>query len=408
MKPFNMFCLTVCVALLLNLPQRTNCLHGLDIVRLSGPRYPPSALSLKLGNPVTSLEDLIFSEGTNSNSSTPLSYSQPDGDGEGPGVDGGHVAPTKTIVFNAAMTKSKQLKLEPSETGRDILQYLALPGESYSLLQGSEIERVSLDDLSAETKLGVLKAWKSRFPSTSPLPPLPEDLFFVTLPTFKMFGSSFAPSLYTFVTVSPYPAGQSVIDIIHCTLSGGRLAQFANNKFSVDCKTTVLAEKDQRKEVFKITSSVQITCPVPREFNNVLPTRLLGATGSQVMKVRFVVAVVVVVVSGAWCFFSLSIDVSACTLRTRMLTQTRCVLILRYVSPSPKTTHSFRSIYYFFNHSLSRFTAACTTLATVAVAASTGCCFKQGIIRLLLPTFTSDLASDYKLWRNGQDDERNV
>ncbi|GMH56653.1 hypothetical protein TrRE_jg12940 [Triparma retinervis] len=106
-----------------------------------------------------------------------------------------------------------------------------------------------------------------------------------------MFGSSFTPTLFTTVTVSPYPSGRSEITILHCTLSGGRMATFADGKFDVDCSTVVEAgvseigegKGGKHEEWMKVTSSVLITCPVPVQFKNLLPTRLLSGTGSKVM-----------------------------------------------------------------------------------------------------------------------------
>mmetsp|Transcript_14210 Transcript_14210/g.29182 ORF Transcript_14210/g.29182 Transcript_14210/m.29182 type:complete len:293 (-) Transcript_14210:20-898(-) len=231
-------------------------------------RKPPLLL---LKNPLD-IESVIFSNTTDSGSSTGgLTYEK---NGKG-----------KVITFSSSL--SRRVYLQWSEVGvkdRDIRGYLALPASQYSLL-GSEIERVSFDSL----ELAVKEAITDKLSDNDSTLSSTDNLFTVTLPTIRMFGSSFTPSLYTTVSVSPYPEARSKINILHCTLDGDRMAKFADGKFGVDCSTVVeggLAEEGEEgkgREWMEVTSSVLITCPVPVQFKKILPSRLLSATGSKVM-----------------------------------------------------------------------------------------------------------------------------
>jgi len=287
---------TVAYFVLLCVP--STCLVGtLNLYRLNSPHtyhtirsFSPSSNRLLplsvIKNPLD-IEKVIFSNETSSDGG--LTYSK----------NG------KKITFSCKLERMVKMKLAEGikgrVDGRDVLGYLALPASQYSVL-GSEIKRVIWEDLGEGVRGAIMdkveegglgrkggEEGEGKGRSERQVSPL-DDLFTLTLPKIKMFGAEFIPTLYTTVTVSPYPEGESRINILHCTLDGGRMARFADGKFGVDCSTVVeggMLDPNSGMaggEWMKVASSVRIICPVPVQFASLLPTRLLSGTGSQVMK----------------------------------------------------------------------------------------------------------------------------
>mmetsp|Transcript_44881 Transcript_44881/g.65976 ORF Transcript_44881/g.65976 Transcript_44881/m.65976 type:complete len:313 (+) Transcript_44881:56-994(+) len=162
------------------------------------------------------------------------------------------------IVFTSRKITSKPVVELPNQ--RTLLEYLALPAEQYSVLDGASI---------------------TKNPNSS-------NEFTCELEEVNFLGNRIVANFDAVVDVSDYPQGKSVIRVIGCRLSGSKLANYANGSFDVECTNVVRALRgDTRRQkdvpILSVDCSLQISAIVPRE-GKWIPKRLLSKSGSVVMQ----------------------------------------------------------------------------------------------------------------------------
>ncbi|GMI03995.1 hypothetical protein TrLO_g258 [Triparma laevis f. longispina] len=157
-----------------------------------------------------------------------------------------YIPSSKIITFKSSTSQTFILSPPPSK----IKEYLQLPIEEYSLLPNSTITRFT------------------------------PDTFCMQLSPISLFSADFIPKLYATVSInSELP--RSTINVTKVDLEGGRIARYANGKFTVNCSTVI--DMNEEETGLTVTCSLSIKSPVSEQFKRLIPGRLMSSIGSKVM-----------------------------------------------------------------------------------------------------------------------------
>jgi len=157
----------------------------------------------------------------------------------------------RQVKFLASRECTSSVKKPGPESKRTLRRYLALPPEMYSLLDGStNLKRLS------------------------------ETEFVAEVDPISFLGNTIIPKLFATVVVDDFPSGVASISVTKCELGGGRLANFANGQFELECTNRVFAVGD---DVLGVKCTIDINAKVPKE-GRWLPLVVLRKSGNLVMR----------------------------------------------------------------------------------------------------------------------------